>query len=126
MEIVTSCEIETKFKCKIYLNIHDIDKNYEMIDNNFQLKKQYNFAMNFKNGTQFTAVVFFSHIENKDKIFHVAIDYKVFDFEDCKVSFAINFNGNEIIMDLSTQGAGEGVDLAQKLTQPKHAFSGAE
>ena len=26
----------------------------------------------------------------------------------------------------STQGAGQGVDPTQKLTQPKHAFSGAE
>ena len=26
----------------------------------------------------------------------------------------------------SSQGAGEEVDLAQKLTRPKHAFSGAE
>ena len=45
-----------------------------------------------------------------------------------KSSFFNNFKKPKltILKDYCAQGAGEGVDLAQKLTRPIHAFSGAE
>ena len=99
MEIATSCEIETKFKCKIDLNIQDIGKNYKIKDDKFDLNKCYNFALNFSNGTQFTAFVYLNHVENKCKNFHLITDDKVFEAEDCKVSYEITFNGNDKIKD---------------------------
>jgi len=94
MEIATSCEIETKFKCKIDFNIQNIGKNYKLKGNKFYLNKCYNFALNFKNGIKFNGFLYLSHKENDDKTFHLVMDYKVFEVEDCKVTFEIIFNGN--------------------------------
>ena len=43
-----------------------------------------------------------------------------------KANAACFYEQENIVWVSSTQSAGEGVDLAQKRTRPKHAFSGAE
>ena len=70
MEIATSsCQIETKFKCKLNLNIQKTNMFYR-------------FALEFNNGMKFAGIILFEHVGNDFTNIFVILDQKI---EDCKL-----------------------------------------
>ena len=83
MEISTSsCQIETKFKCKLNLNIQ-------------KTKMFHRFALKFNNGMKFAGMILFDHIGNDFTNLCVIMDHKVFEVEDCIASCEIIINGDK-------------------------------
>ena len=92
MEIATSsCQIETKFKCKLNLNIQKI-------------KMFHRFALKFNNGMKFAGMILFDHIGNDFTNLCVIMDHKVFEVEDCIASCEIIINGDKKVKKDSIKG----------------------
>ena len=71
---VTSCEIETKYKFKINIDLKDIDKEYTVKDDTPFLASSKHFTATFENGNQFRGKIVFTDQKNSICIYTIMAD----------------------------------------------------
>ena len=94
MEIETSCEIESRVKCKIKVNIQNIDQRYTVEENLPYLAKRYDYKINFKNEKQFRGHLLLADQEKKKSLYLVVIKDQT---DDLIFKYSLTFNGKESV-----------------------------
>ena len=99
---VTSCEIETKFKCKVNVDLKDIDKEYEIKDGEPFLASNKWFTATFKNGSQFEGRIMltdqrlqnsgFMQLPRNHKCIYIIMAEKVINVKDLYITYDISIN----------------------------------
>ena len=92
-EIQTSSyEVETQLKCKINIEIQNIEKKYTMLENTPDLNSSHEFTLNFKNGLSLNCHLQVNDQRNCKRIYLVICEEK-FDVLDLEAKFEILING---------------------------------
>ena len=90
---ITSCEIETKYKCKVILDFKDIDKEYIVKDGKPYLASNKSFDAIFRNGNKFNGYILFTDQKPNCKSLYVIMTEKNFKIKDIVSIFDFEING---------------------------------
>ena len=72
----SSCEIETKLKCRINIDIQNIEQKYKIKENNPHLASRHDFTINFKNGLSMRCYVTVTDQRNNKSVYLVICEKK--------------------------------------------------
>ena len=102
---VSSCEIETKFKFKINLDLTGFDKHYKVVEEKPHLSFRKDFVATFKNGNQFNGYIFFADQNPRCKALYIIMAEKDFDMKELISKFDFQING------VRKRGIGKGNEI---------------
>ena len=94
MEVKTSFEIETRFKCKIEVNIQNIDQHYKVEENLPYLAKRYDYRINYKSGRNFLGHLLLADQKKRKSIYLVVRKDQI---DGLIINYDLMFNGKESI-----------------------------
>ena len=95
MEVETSpCEIETRFKFKIKVNIQNIDQHYKVEENKPYLAKRYDYKINYKSERNFLGHLLLADQKKRKSIYLVVRKNQI---DGLIINYDLTFNGKESI-----------------------------
>ena len=102
MAVKTFCELETRFKCKIEVDIQNIDQHYKVDENQLYLSKSYDYTVNFKSEKQFQGYVLFADQKKKKSLYLVVSKDRLYGLI---IKYSLTFNGKDFLSKESIFGS---------------------